>query len=102
MHFSLGNCLLFIVAQPNQRVAQDPRIHCHMTLNPWAGVRACSAPRSHCGMPANAILSCTWLYTMHHTHQPYIQIWAHPLPNGHLVWQLEEGQPHLKPKKQIQ
>jgi hypothetical protein len=20
---------------------------------------------------------------MHHTHQPSMQIWAHPLPNGH-------------------
>jgi hypothetical protein len=35
---------------------------------------------------------------MHYTHQPYKQIWAHPLPNGHLLWQLGEGQPHLKSK----
>jgi hypothetical protein len=35
---------------------------------------------------------------MHHTHQPYKQIWAHPLPNGHLLWQLKERQPHLKSK----
>jgi hypothetical protein len=39
---------------------------------------------------------------MHHTHQIYKQIWAHPLPNGHLLWQSGEGQPHLKPKKQKQ
>jgi len=32
---------------------------------------------------------------MHRTHQPCKQIWAHPLPIGHLLWQLEEGQPHL-------
>jgi hypothetical protein len=35
---------------------------------------------------------------MHHTHHPYKQIWAHPLPNGHLLLQLKEGQPHLKSK----
>jgi hypothetical protein len=34
---------------------------------------------------------------MHHTHQPCKQIWAHPLPNGHLG-QPKEGQPHLKSK----
>jgi len=26
------------------------------------------------------------------------QIWAHPLPNAHPLWQLGEGQPHLKLK----
>jgi hypothetical protein len=35
---------------------------------------------------------------MHHIHQPYKQIWAHPLPNGHLVGKPKEGQPHLKSK----
>ncbi len=44
-------------------------------------------------MPANVIPSCIWLYRMHHTHQPYKQIWACPLPNGHLLWQPGEGQP---------
>jgi hypothetical protein len=34
---------------------------------------------------------------MHYTHQLYKQIWAHLLPNGHLLGQLGEGQPHLKP-----
>jgi hypothetical protein len=33
-------------------------------------------------LPKNVVPSCTWLYKMHHTHQPYKQIWAHPLPNG--------------------
>jgi len=28
---------------------------------------------------------------MHRTHQPYKQIWAHPLPNGHSLRQLGEG-----------
>jgi len=38
---------------------------------------------------------------MHHTHQPYKQIWAHPLPNGHLLWQLwgGGGQPTTFEKK---
>jgi hypothetical protein len=35
---------------------------------------------------------------MHRTHQCCKQIWAHPLPNAHFLWQLREGQPHLKPK----
>jgi hypothetical protein len=39
---------------------------------------------------------------MHRTHQCYKQIWAHPLPNAHLLWQPKERQPHLKPKKQKQ
>jgi hypothetical protein len=34
---------------------------------------------------------------MHYNHQPYKQIWAHPLLNGHLLGQLGEGEPHLKP-----
>jgi hypothetical protein len=33
---------------------------------------------------------------MHCAHQPYKQIWVHPLPNGQPLWQLGEGQPHLK------
>jgi hypothetical protein len=36
---------------------------------------------------------------MHHTHQRCKQIWAHPLPNAHLLWQPGEGQSHLKFKK---
>jgi hypothetical protein len=36
---------------------------------------------------------------MHRTHQRCKQIWAHPLPNAQLLWQLGEGQPHLKQKK---
>jgi hypothetical protein len=78
------------------------------------GVWACQAPWSHCDVPTNVIPSYIWLYTMHCTHQLCKQIWAHPLPNGHplwqlkkgqsylwqhLLWQLEEGQPYLKPKK---
>jgi hypothetical protein len=35
---------------------------------------------------------------MHHTHQCYKQIWAHPLLSAHLLWQSREGQPHLKSK----
>jgi hypothetical protein len=31
-------------------------------------------------------------------HQPYKQIWTYLLPNVHLLWQLREGQPHLKSK----
>jgi hypothetical protein len=62
------------------------------------GIQACPIPWSHCGVPANAVPSCTWLYIMHYTHQPYKQIWAHPLPNGHPLWQSEEGQLHLKPE----
>jgi hypothetical protein len=27
---------------------------------------------------------------------------AHPLPNAHPLWQLKEGQPNLKPKKEKQ
>jgi hypothetical protein len=49
-------------------------------------------------MLANATPSCTWPYRMHHPHQSYKQIWVHPLPNGHLIWQPWEGQPHLKSK----
>jgi hypothetical protein len=37
---------------------------------------------------------------MHHTDQRCKQIWTHPLPNAHLLWQLGDKQPHLKPKKQ--
>ncbi len=36
---------------------------------------------------------------MHCIYHPYKQIWAYPLPNGHLLLQLGEGQPHLKLKK---
>jgi hypothetical protein len=35
---------------------------------------------------------------MHSTHQPCKKLLAHPLPNGHLLGQLEEGQPLLKSK----
>jgi hypothetical protein len=35
---------------------------------------------------------------MHCTHQPCKQIWAHPLPNGHLLGQPKEGQPNMKLK----
>jgi len=31
-------------------------------------------------MFANVAPSCVWPYRMHCTHQPYKQIWAHPLP----------------------
>ncbi len=64
------------------------------------GVWACPAPWSHCNVLVNAIPNYMWLYTMHCTHQPYKKIWAHPLPNGHPLWQLEEGQSYLKPKTQ--
>jgi hypothetical protein len=62
------------------------------------GVWACLAPWSHCAMPTNVVSNCIWLYTIHRTDQPYKQIWAHPLPNGYPLWQLEEGQPYLKKK----
>jgi hypothetical protein len=28
---------------------------------------------------------------MHRTHQRYKKIWAHPLPNGHFLWQPKGG-----------
>jgi len=32
---------------------------------------------------------------MHRSHQCFKQVWAHPLPNAHPLWQLGEQQPHL-------
>jgi hypothetical protein len=35
MPLSFSNSLLLIAMKSGQRVAQDPRIHCPMILNPW-------------------------------------------------------------------
>jgi len=66
------------------------------------GVQACPTPWSHYGTLANALPSYIWPYRMHRTHQPCNQIWAHPLPNGHLLRQSMKGQPHLKSKNKNQ
>jgi hypothetical protein len=50
-------------------------------------------------VPVNAPPICTRLYRMHCTHQCCKQVWAHLLPSAHLLWQLRDGQPHLKQKK---
>ncbi len=84
--------------------AQNSHIHGCVFLMPWAFLSSKWASRparftawSHYGMLVNVVPNCIWLYKMHCTHQPYKQIWAHPLPNGHLLWQLKERQPHFKP-----
>jgi len=63
------------------------------------GIQACLPPWSHYGVHANLVPSRIWPCRMYCTHQPYKQIWVHPLPNGHPLWQLGEGQRHLKFKK---
>jgi hypothetical protein len=87
---------MFITSNLGQRVAQTHTFMAVCLFPKWMGIWACPIPWSHCGAPTNVVSSYIWMYKMHHTRQPYKQIWAHPLPNGHPLWQSKEKQPHLK------
>ncbi len=97
MPLSLNNSLLFITMKLGQRIVQDPRIHCCVILNLWAmlpsrwAFRLAQLHGDIVMCLQNIAPSCTWPYRMHRTHQHYKKIWAHPLPNAHLLWQLGRG-----------
>jgi hypothetical protein len=94
-------CLMFIVTKPGQKVTQDPHIHYRVILNPWALLPnrwAFKLARFHGHIVAcpqmlyHVVLGCIRCIA---PINPAKQVWAHPLLNGHPLWQLEEGQPYL-------